>query len=148
MSETLLVAAVRGLVAHESLGKGLQIQDDVFLSSKTDQLNRLIGHDLRLAMGDLEWFHLKESCFVYFTWRDITFECEEARRVLELFLQSLRLFFQALWLIRDNAVNVELGFLETENAKGEKHCATNYIASLFARHNGSREEEIFSLRKR
>ena len=145
MSETLLVAAVRGLIVKQSLGKGLQIQDDLFLSNELDQLNKLIGRDLKLAMGGLEWLHLQKSCFIYYLKRDLAFELEQARSALEVFLQNGRVFFQALWLVRDNAVNVELGFLETENAEGQKIGSSNYIVSLFARHDGSLDEEAFDL---
>lgn len=144
MSETLFVASVRGLVVNEPLGRGFQIEDGLFLSNDALQLGKLIDQDLIMAMGGLEFSTMKESCFVYMTW-SYGFEVENGPAVVKYWLDGMRLFCHALWLLRDNAVNVELGFCRAENSKGESFCSTNYIAALFSRHDGSHCEQVFSL---
>ena len=51
----------------------------------------------------------------------------------------------ALWLVRDNAVNRELGFLEHDvPVQGPTH-ASNFIAALFSNARGATEPVAFSV---
>ena len=80
-------------------------------------------------------------------WKDVPNEEDptEGVRILTRWLQILDAFFMALWAVRDNAVNCELGFLEQDVPRQGVTHASNFIAALFTTARGKMDPVTVSL---
>ena len=67
------------------------------------------------------------------------------RTALKGWLELIRGFFLALWFVKDNAVDCELGFAHYFNEIEGEMYATNYIAALNHDASGGRKKTAFSL---
>ena len=110
------------------------------------QIERILSHQFRLAIGGNECICLlKGPATVY--WNDLQNEPDPDQDAShsDEWLQLLRAFFMALWVIKDNAVNCEMGFLE-HNVPGQgPRYASNFIAGLFSNARGNKDQTKFRL---
>src|SRR5438309_6003726 len=131
----------------EPTGKGIQIAEDVYLTNEcSGQLDRILSRPFRFAIGGNECVSLLRGSAAAYC-KDLPNEPDptKAVRFLTTWLQILRAFFMALWVVRDNAVNCELGFLEHDvPSQGLTH-ASNFIAALFSTARGGTDRITFSI---
>jgi hypothetical protein len=144
----LLIANVFSIQIHQPLGRGLQLgTEGLFLTNETERIAKLVSPILTRAMGSLERNCLLETAHaVYYT---LTSKAESDSQLVEEFLghwlQHIRLYFQSLWLIRDNAVRCEIAFAEWHHpTKGPTHSSKFIIASAF-KSDGSQDTTEFTL---
>src|SRR3972149_4244643 len=110
----ILLACVHNLRLVEPTGRGVQIADGVYLTNEcSTQVERILSRPFRLAMGGNECSSLLTAPAAIYS-KDLPNEPDpdQAVQTLTMCLQLLRAFFMALWVIKDNAVNCEMGFLE------------------------------------
>jgi hypothetical protein len=142
-----LICAVNGLQISEDLGKGLQLGTSLVLVNNREHIATFISSDLQYMMGSIEYNHLLKTGCAFCG--DIEFdevgEESKVQHFLGQWLQIARVYFQCLWLIRDNAVNCELGFAEWNHLLRGKVCSSNFIAVLNPRVDGTLSAESFSL---
>lgn len=142
----LLVAAVHNLIIPDLPGGRIEIADDVYLTNDCRALEQIISPGLRLSMGGNEYLSLiKGTAAAY--WKDLPNETDSDRALAFLsgWLSCLRAFFMGLWLLRDNSVNCEMGFIEHHVPGPGLTCGSNFIASPFSTATGTVEPQGFTL---
>ena len=141
----ILLICVHNLRLVEPTGRGVQIADGVYLTNEcSTQVERILSRPFRLAMGGNECSSLLTAPAAIYS-KDLPNEPDpdQAVQTLTMCLQLLRAFFMALWVIKDNAVNCEMGFLEHDvPGQGLTH-ASNFIAALFSNARGDKDETKF-----
>jgi hypothetical protein len=142
----ILIAGIHNLRILAPTGKGVHILDGMYVTNEPAQVDKMLIRQLRLAIGGNESVSMLRGGTAAY-WKDLPNEpdTEKALQLLTTWLNCLRSLFMALWLVRDNSVNCELGFLEHDvPGQGVTH-ASNFIAALFSNARGSAEPVAFSV---
>ena len=113
---------------------------------KPEVIMSLISKDLMSAMGMLEYLS-------FTTPGNLTFYSELKERrdlpnplsALSAWQHDLHLFFVCLWLIRDNSINIGIGFVSSVDTNGEPVFSSNYKAGLNLLCDGSRSRVGYSI---
>ena len=148
MTQEFLFSTVYNLCAKDLPGKGFQFFDRCYLSSNEKLLKSCFSKMAIHCVGGCEHgAALREGVFVYSELPDrcLTNGHELPTLALKAWLQVVRTFFLALWFVKDNAVDCELGFARYLSETGQEMYTTNYIAALNFDANSHRHKIDFSL---
>ncbi len=108
------LVALSFLDVQEPLSKGDQIVDDFRITNNKELARQWLKRDLVDAVGGLESLALLDAdVLVYHEGvREGGASTAPASGELRMLLEVTAVFTTALWMVKDNAVNFELGFLE------------------------------------
>jgi Apea-like HEPN len=148
MMREFLFSTVYNLVAQEIPGKRFEFFDQCYLSTDERVLKNCFSNIAKVYVGACEQgAAFREGAFIYSELPDelLCGTSDVPRTVLKGWLEFIRGFFLALWFIKDNAVDCELGFAHYfSEIEGEMY-STNYIAALNHDASGGRKKIAFSL---
>jgi hypothetical protein len=142
----IYITGIKNLNIEGFLGRGIDIGSRTYFTNDMSLLKKkVLSPNFRLSMGHLEYVSLIEGTAAAY-WRDIPNEPDPSRacQMLITWLQCLRSFFMALWLVRDNAVNCEMGFVEHQVPAQGLTYGSNYISAQFNLCNGNIASTKFS----
>lgn len=125
-----------------SLGRGIRLPHDLFLTNSRDQIKGLLSDKFeRLAgMNETETLRQTQSAIYNISDQpnDLAKHDDKVRQFLELQLRHVQLFLTALWLVKDNSVNTEMGFLEyPHGSQTGSWVSSNFLALRFSKADGS-----------
>ena len=110
----LFISKINNLEFNESLGKGFPIRGNCFITNDADVIERLLPEGTRKFIGDMFWHELKKGPVVYW---EVLGERESQfmsnpnpGEILSQWVTELIAFFQALWIVEDNAADPGLAF--------------------------------------
>jgi len=126
-------------------GRGDQISDELFITTDKDVLKDLLSSQTVDAIGDLEYEFLHTAPAIIYSRRDVpdNFEWFE---YISRSMRIVKMFFNVMWLGKDNAANSELGFLSYSGGLIQQTHSTS-IAVIYSLADGSRESVNFSRRE-
>ncbi len=130
------VTAVNNLKISGDLGRGDKLDTTVFITNNRALIRTLVDHVVVPVMGSLEWTTISEADTVIYS----TDEIDPAQPPMEFLTHRLfqtPIFLHALWLVLDNAVDNDLGFL-IYNLKGMPTVSSNFFARDISRADGSK----------
>lgn len=141
------IASLHNIKIKETLSKGIIFKDHLRISNSGQKITEYVDNEFRMAMGNIEYFSLIKKPYIYsISYREsstIIHDDDEGMNLLDYFLLSSQTFPSLLWLIKDNSVNVENGFLELEDGDYRKY-HSNYRRISFYNVKGKTEEVEFS----
>jgi hypothetical protein len=131
-----------------SLGRGIRLPFDLILTNDKDQTRKLLSETFELLAGQIETSALRKASAVIYSVTEhsqASFQKEdEVIRFLNAQLGRVQIFLSALWLLKDNAVNFELGFLEYPYRDLRRSTVTsNFRAVRFSKADGTFESVEF-----
>jgi hypothetical protein len=148
MTSEFLFSTVYNLDSKELPGNRFQFFDHCYLSTDEKLLKGCFSKMAVLCVGACEQgAAVREGVFVY---SDLPAdlaprESDTAIRILKGWLGFVRSFILALWFIKDNAIDCELGFVRWfSDFEGEMY-STNYIAALNFDARSERKKVAFSI---
>lgn len=145
MKELSIVALLRGRFSG-SFGRGLRLSEGCFLTTDRAVVDELLSGNLARMIGALELNFLRSAPGVVYSIRDIEEPADNAQILARLsrFLGDVQIFLMYLWLVKDNAVNIELGFSEFpfHSALGS-HINSNFRAVRCSNAAGGEDETSF-----
>lgn len=145
----LFITALFHIRLPDALGRGIRLPFDLILTNDRDRVSKLLSTNFERLVGLIETSALRKSNAAIYSVTEhpqgSMQKEDEVRRFLNGQLGRVQLFLLALWLVRDNSVNVELGFLEHPhgNALGST-VTSNFRAVRFSKADGSFEEMEFT----
>jgi len=113
--KTFFVAALTNLRISGSLGRGLVLGPGYFLCNDPEHIKSLISADFPGLAGDLATRHLLAAPAVLYFTGDLKFsdpQEDSAEKYVTLLLRTAHQFLMSLWLVKDNAVMCDEGYLE------------------------------------
>lgn len=141
-----ILIALSGIEIVEPLGRGDQLATGLFLTNDKSVIKPLLTPSFADAVGGLEFFHLLNAdTAIYLDGStDVALDSRTSLRMLDLVLKMAGMFLDALWFVRDNAVNFELGFVDVlpPNAPSETH--SNFLARVVRFADGRGERVKFT----
>ncbi|MSU35986.1 MAG: hypothetical protein EXS36_12960 [Pedosphaera sp.] len=152
-NEVTLISGLRHITLGGPLGRGIQFVDnmDLYVTNDRDVIQKLVPPSLSASIGSLEYRALIDNHQAIY-WKLPQELAQLVREKPFAMEQSLILFLglycrgllHALWLVKDNAVNCDPGFLWYPGSLGQNEHASNYLPSLYRSHQGEVEETAFS----
>ncbi|HEX5701899.1 MAG TPA: hypothetical protein VFX97_01615 [Pyrinomonadaceae bacterium] len=127
----------------DEIEEPFEMADGIYLAWTSPFIESLISDRMKLAIGGLEYLDLIERQIAVFT-RGIADESLEPLQILSIWHNSLLEFVFSLWLIKDNSINIGLGFLFSVDPSGKEIGSSNSRASLYTLANGCRHPEKFT----
>ena len=109
------VAAIDHLRIEKPIGSGLQIAGPLKLTNSTTVARRLVNNLFGKEIGQLEARSLLSGGPYVYAVAEYPLEDQSPTaqlRLLDRHLRVMQLFFNILWLIKDNSGNFSLGFLQ------------------------------------
>lgn len=129
--KVLFVTAIFNMNLRGLLGRGIQLPHGLLLTNDPAQIVRHLSHKFEVLAGQIETDALRTSQAAIYSVFDqpetMLADQDEARRCINAKLEAVLLYLLVLWLIKDNAVNVELGFL----AYPHEHLSHMVVTSNF-----------------
>ena len=132
-----------GLEIQEPLGNGDQLVEDLRITNDKGVVRKFFKPHLMEALGGLEGMSLlnADALIYYESTKDGDLNPADSMVVLTGMLHLTGMFLTALWLVKDNAVNFELGFLEVWPAIGVYRTHSNFLAMTVQKANGLKTDE-------
>jgi hypothetical protein len=133
MHKNLFIANVEHLKISSDLGHGEKITDKILITNDRLFIENLLTPLFYKLAGDLEAHYLKTAGAVAYSIEESESfaDHEAANSFLLKRLGEVRMFLLMLWLVKDNSVNVDLGYLE-DPYKSPKPGRTNVTRNSFS----------------
>ena len=131
---------------QEPLGKGDHLATSFRITNEKLVVLKFLTPELQSAMGGLELLAMSNTDVYLYeedNWEESVDPAECLTR-LTRFLELTTVFTTALWMVKDNAVNFELGFLEVWPPGGGYRAFSNFLAMTVRKGDGSKEKVHFS----
>jgi len=138
--KALFIVALINVKLLGSFGRGLRLSDTHFLTNDPTVIHPLLSSNFERIAGLLETEAIRNAPGVIYSiteYNAATFKDEHAQRFVGQQLGFIQNFLITLWLVKDNAVNVELGFLERPyQAAFVSSVSSNYRDTYFSDASG------------
>ncbi len=133
----IFLALLHQLQITDDLGTGDKIGEELRVTNNRNVIGELIKPAFRTIIGDMEVSSLLEGMPVVFAQEAIPDDLTPQEYLLAR-LYELQSFLMSTWVIQDNAINCELGFLLFH--RGQSQTATsNFVAHLYSTADGKKE---------
>ena len=144
------VTALQNLTINRPLGSNWEIGGGLKISTSRSVAERLVTDALSYQAGSLEANNILSGNPFLYSISDYPFEDTSVEVQLSLLLDHLvkaQQFVNVLWLIKDNSVNFELGFLQHpyDRRSTSTRVTSNYLSSLFSTATGERLGVVFDI---
>lgn len=143
--KVLFITGIENFSISLNLGRGEKIQN-LFITNDSTVINSLITPQFSHIAGALEAAYLKKAGAVIYSMETCNSFPDEttARNYLTQQLGRVRLFLQMLWLVKDNAANVELGFIEYPYKATFSSVSRTFFSSVYTNFIGTSDAVTFS----
>jgi hypothetical protein len=123
-------------------GRGDQITDGLFITTDKDILNELMTPHTIRAIGELEYDFLRDAPAIVYSRKEAPPEFEWFE-YLHACLRQVKLFFNVMWLAKDNAADSELAFLSYPSGLTQMTHSSS-VSTMYSMADGSRTSVSFS----
>ena len=120
--------------------RGDKIGNGLLLTCNNSIAESFLNHDAKKAMGELESGFLRNASALVYSDEELDEKDFDWYDYLTRRLYYVHHFLHCLWLVKDNAANVELGFIICD--RGSVH--SNFIANRYSDSNGRFDSVAFS----
>jgi hypothetical protein len=119
-NDGIVIMGVKGLVIGAGQGRGIQVEDTpvpIFLTNDREVLQRLFSQEFIAQIGRMAFNDILSEGYALYSRFNLTLDTDEAKRAfLHGFVFFSQLFFDALWFLKDNAIDSGVAFLEYRNS--------------------------------
>lgn len=131
---------------HEPLGGKFPVLDDLIISNDKGERRKILSRELVEAIGGLEMQALLEapSIIQIDGKTDLELGIKDSLNFLSQLLNWCGIFLNALWMVKDNAVSFELGFLEVWPPGAACRVHSNFLAETLQKADGTKSITSFS----
>lgn len=149
----LFIAYLENLQISAPLDRGEKVGDQIRITNDVNYIMSLLTERFRLLVGKLEESYFEKSKAVVYSLEDVEpFQDDpQAIDLLDKRLGQVRIFLQMLWLVKDNSVNVDLGYLEApyispsrQRGYARSHLHRNSYSYWYSSAQGTVEDVTFS----
>ncbi|MGF9603565.1 hypothetical protein ABEW95_17395 [Bacillus subtilis] len=139
------LASIDGLKLNRVHNKGINIIGGIRLSNSKIRLDKIIDDFFEEAVGGLEIDELYNKPYVYYEGNiEDSINKEKSLSILDYYLKMAQIFSNSLWLIKDNSVSVQQGFIYFKN-EGKPHLVSSNVRTpVFFNSKGQREQVGFT----
>ncbi|MCY7733969.1 HEPN domain-containing protein [Bacillus safensis] len=139
------IAYAYDLEIKDTLNKGIKVFENIRISNNPNKVTQMFHPQFKSAIGSLEYDYLLSGSYYYAEGEindDTIFEDELGLEFLDEFMKKTQLVNNLLWLVKDNSVHIESGYMQLENGINTKF-HSNGRSMMFNNMTGFRESLIF-----
>jgi len=142
----LLITAAHDLeIETDGLLEPLPLVEGIYASWTPAFVANLVCSGMRSAMGGLEYLDLTEGLHpVLFSRVNDEQYNDRPLAALSAWHATIHMLFHCLWLIKDNSLNTERGFVESRDSMGTEVASSNSRASVYTCSDGRRRKVKYS----
>lgn len=111
MAKATFVSRLQNIEISGQLYKGVDLLQGVHVANDAQKKKGWLDETFRNWVGKLEADYLRDSPAYLYAVSEITFEKSADLNTLNSFLGISQLALTGLWLVKDNAINLDTGFL-------------------------------------
>lgn len=141
MPKTLFVSKLYNIKFDQHLGKGIHIGNDMLISDNNKFIRKYFLDNIIYAIGRIEYDDLQKGSFVYAI-KEFDEDKIDTLNLLNNYLILMQLFFNTMWLRKDNSVNIEMGYIWETTPPYET--SSNSRTPYFSNSEGETSETIFT----
>lgn len=138
--KAFFLTAVSGLKIKSDLNRGEKIDDSSYLTNNKKKIKKELDPNFRSIIGDMEYNSILNSELIIYSKESISEELTPEKYLVAK-LYKIEKFFSALWMLKDNCANNELGFL-LYNFNGMPIVSSNFIALVNSNAVGKTKKTI------
>ncbi len=137
MQKNLFITNVESLKIATNLGRGDKITDKIFITNDRPFIEDLLTPAFGQIAGSLEAYYLRNSEAVAYSIEETPSSLDHEAAIAFILerLAEVRVFLQMLWMVKDNSVNIDLGYLEypyKDNKAFKTNVSRNSFANVFS----------------
>lgn len=141
----LLINAIQNLAINDAeLEEPFLLVEGIHLAWTPTYVTSLISERFKLAMGGLEYLDLAEGRWPAVVTNANENEALEPLQILSIWHNYIGEFLFCLWLIKDNSLNIGLGFVNSIDSEGNDIVSSNSKSALYTCADGCRRSVEFS----
>ena len=142
----LLITAVHDLeIDTDGLQEPLPIVQGIYLSWTPSFAATLVSEGMQVAMGGLEYLDLTDGSHpVLFSRVYDEGYHDRPLAALSAWHSDIHTLFHCLWLLKDNSLNTEVGFVESKDSTGAGIASSNSRAAVYTCADGRRRKVKYS----
>lgn len=138
MIESTFISAINGIVIKEDLGSGIEIIPHeknegfptILITNNREVIRQQLVGDVDKLIGLIEFQHLYYgTSLVAYSKGEFDENKINSIQHLDIHLTILKTFFFGLWMVKDNSVDFDLGFLIFKNLDNEQEASSNLVTS-------------------
>lgn len=149
MDETLFITALFNLEIVDDYDVDVEVMPGINITNDKRTVNNCISDRFAISIGGLEVETLQNAnAVIYGVVPTASYPPQMNQwQILYSNLIFVELFLRATWLVKDNSINYELGFLETPFNKDNSIVSSNFLASLHTLASGKTEACKFTVQE-
>jgi hypothetical protein len=141
----LLINAIQDFaINQEEFEEPFSVIEGIYLGWTPLFVKEQISDRLMSAMGGLDYLSLTAGTHPVLFSRIKAKQPDEPLRVLAVMHTYIHQFLHCLWLIKDNSVNADVGFVHSIDSQGKEVASSNSRASVYTCADGCRREIEYS----
>lgn len=153
MTDSVYISVINHILIQEDLGEGVYIIPNhknhnfpsIKLTNNQDVIKSLVTPNLKPLIGQLEYENFfKPNTLIVYSKSQFDETKTNSIDYLDLNFYLIRIFFLCLWLVKDNSIDFDLGFLYYSDAKSGFTTSSNIFSSSNFTCHGNRELITFS----
>lgn len=153
MTNCNFICGVHNIVIDDDLGEGIQLVPNeknedypiIKITNNKEKIDSLLSPNLAELIGVIEYSHLS-SGYPIIAFCENKFDSKQIDSIehLDKHLYLLKVFFHCLWLVKNNAADFDIGFLEFVNYSGIYSVSSNNMSTTNFDYLGNRSPTKFS----
>ena len=141
----LLINAIQDFAINQKeLEEPFSILEGVYLVWTPLLVKEQISDRMMSAMGGLDYLSLTNGTYPVLLSQINAKSSNEPLRVLAVMHFYIHQFLHCLWLIKDNSVNADVGFVHSIDSQGKEFASSNSRASVYTCADGCRRTLEYS----
>ncbi len=141
----LLINAIQDFaIDEEQFEEPFSLLEGVYLAWTSPFVKEQISDSMMSAMGGLDYASLTDGTHPVLFSRIKTKQPDEPLRVLAVMHTYIHTFLHCLWLVKDNSVNADVGFVHSIDSQGKEVASSNSRASVYTSADGCRKKLKYS----
>ena len=140
--KSTFIARLEHIKITEPLRKGVSMGQGIYIANDSMRVKKLLSPSFVTSAGEIEADYLRKSDAYLYAPVVTTPDKGDGLQTLIEYLGMGHLVFTSLWLIKDNSINLDTGFLTTEGTF--PRVVSNDWKARFSNSSGSFEAAIFN----
>ncbi|KLV22118.1 HEPN domain-containing protein [Bacillus altitudinis] len=139
------VAGAYSLKVAHKMNRGTEIFNNIRISNSSERIINNFRDDFKSAIGDLEYEYLLSSPYYYSDGKIENFYFEDDTLGMDLLkglMDKIQFINTCLWLVKDNSIHTDKGYLQLQNGDEIKFHSTSRTTT-FNNSQGKQDEVIF-----
>ena len=142
------IACAYDLELNNTMNRGIKVLENIRISNSSDKVSQMFHPLFKNALGSLEYNYLVSKPYFYaegeINDEAVFYDDEIGLKFLDDFMKKTQLIGSFLWLVKDNSVHTEIGYMQLEKKGEDIKFRSNGRSVIFNNLKGERKSLNFN----